>query len=125
MDAWRGDHPGVGAAGDGVFTGAVVPVGRRPGRGARRVRNRGGAALNTPHDDVNGDRSPGTEVEPKVYDAELVDGAPSPVYARPRLGRFTAWWLKSQQAVDGLVRAAWRSGPLVRARSVAGYRVRK
>jgi S-DNA-T family DNA segregation ATPase FtsK/SpoIIIE len=30
-----------------------------------------------------------------VYDAELVDDAPKPFYYRPRLGRFTSWWLRS------------------------------
>jgi DNA segregation ATPase FtsK/SpoIIIE, S-DNA-T family len=30
-----------------------------------------------------------------VYEAELVDELPAPVYYRPRLGRFTAWWLRS------------------------------
>ncbi|HEV2780205.1 MAG TPA: cell division protein FtsK [Actinophytocola sp.] len=32
-----------------------------------------------------------------VYDAELVDGPPQPVYYSPRLGRFTAWWLRSRR----------------------------
>lgn len=30
-----------------------------------------------------------------VLDAELVDGPPPPVYCRPKLGWFTAWWLRS------------------------------
>jgi DNA segregation ATPase FtsK/SpoIIIE, S-DNA-T family len=81
--------------------------------------------MNTPREDMNGGRCPGTEVAPKVYDAELVDGTPQTVYARPRLGRVTAWWLRSQRAGADLVRAAWRSDLLVRARSVACYRARK
>jgi S-DNA-T family DNA segregation ATPase FtsK/SpoIIIE len=57
-----------------------------------------------------------------VYDAELVDGPPQPVYYSPRLGRFTAWWLRSRrvpmwlksrphfvQAVKDLAVAAVRS----------------
>jgi S-DNA-T family DNA segregation ATPase FtsK/SpoIIIE len=32
-----------------------------------------------------------------VYEAELIDDLPKPVYYRPRLGRLTAWWLRSRR----------------------------
>jgi S-DNA-T family DNA segregation ATPase FtsK/SpoIIIE len=57
---------------------------------------------------------PGTELEPKIYDAELVTDTNRPTRARP------PW-----PALGELARRAWQSGPVVRARSIAGYRARK
>jgi S-DNA-T family DNA segregation ATPase FtsK/SpoIIIE len=39
--------------------------------------------------------SGGRELVNHVFDAELVDEPPQPVYYRPRLGRFASWWLRS------------------------------
>jgi S-DNA-T family DNA segregation ATPase FtsK/SpoIIIE len=39
--------------------------------------------------------SGGRELVNHVFDAELVDEPPQPVYYQPRLGRFTSWWLRS------------------------------
>jgi DNA segregation ATPase FtsK/SpoIIIE, S-DNA-T family len=38
------------------------------------------------------------EVEPgaPVWDGELVDDEPRPVYRQPKAGRFTSWWLRSR-----------------------------
>jgi DNA segregation ATPase FtsK/SpoIIIE, S-DNA-T family len=60
-----------------------------------------------------------------VYDAELVEDPPPPVYTSPRLGRFMAWWLRSpripawlkdrrhakqaaKDAVAAVLRSPWR-----------------
>ncbi len=80
-------------------------------------------ASEEPVNGVNGAR--GTELEPRVFDAEFVAESATPAVAGPRssgrLGRFAV--------LIGLVaetaRKVWRSGPVVRARSVAGYRARK
>jgi S-DNA-T family DNA segregation ATPase FtsK/SpoIIIE len=37
----------------------------------------------------------GRELVNAVFEAELVDDPPQPVYYQPRLGRFTSWWLRS------------------------------
>jgi DNA segregation ATPase FtsK/SpoIIIE, S-DNA-T family len=37
----------------------------------------------------------GRDLVNAVFDAELVDEPPQPVYHQPRLGRFTSWWLRS------------------------------
>jgi DNA segregation ATPase FtsK/SpoIIIE, S-DNA-T family len=66
-----------------------------------------------PVNPVNGD-GPGTELEPKVYDAELVSDPAGPVETGQR-----------RPMVGELARRAWQSGPVVRARSVAAYRARK
>src|SRR5690349_4566740 len=92
---------------------------------------------NGPADPTDGDASdalPGTELAPKVYDAEFVadDAAPgrsnavgpwtaSPLPAR----RGWAQWRRWAFWFAGTAARVWRSGPVMRARSVAAYRVRK
>jgi S-DNA-T family DNA segregation ATPase FtsK/SpoIIIE len=82
--------------------------------------------MNTPHDPVNGKRSPSTEVEPKVYDAELIDNSVAGALDRSavRLSH-SGPWRSAWRALAAQARMVWRSGPVVRARSVAGYRARK
>lgn len=76
--------------------------------------------MNTPDNDT-----PRTELERKVFEGELVDEEPRPVYTWPTLGRFTAWWLRSRLWLADVAGRLWRSGPVMRARSVAAYRARK
>jgi DNA segregation ATPase FtsK/SpoIIIE, S-DNA-T family len=96
--------------------------------------------MSTPNgslDPMNGDASnalPGTELAPKVYDAEFVtdDAAPGrssavgPWTAPPLpVPRWRARWRRWAFWFAGTAARAWRSGPVMRARSVAAYRVRK
>ncbi|MGH3760527.1 hypothetical protein [Actinophytocola sp.] len=67
--------------------------------------------MNAHEPPVNG---AGTELEPKVYDAELVDDSPGAAESAP--------W---RRMFGELVRRVWRSGLAVRVRSVAAYRARK
>ncbi|MPZ80887.1 MAG: hypothetical protein GEV28_11000 [Actinophytocola sp.] len=63
---------------------------------------------------VNG-AAPGTELEPKVYDAEFVTNPdPEEITASSR-----------RRMVAEIAGRVWRSGPVLRARSVVAYRVRK
>lgn len=90
--------------------------------------------MNTPNGPVNphsgmnrggSDAVPGNELAPKVFDGELVDEEPRPVYTWPTLGRLSGWWLRSRLWLADVARRVWWSDPVVRARSVAAYRVRK
>ncbi|MGH3994630.1 MAG: hypothetical protein ACRDSN_19485, partial [Pseudonocardiaceae bacterium] len=83
--------------------------------------------MNAPHDGVNGDRSSGHELEPKVYDAEVIDNSVASALDRsalrqPRPGR---WWRVLLHTVGDLARRVWRSDRVVRVRSVAVYRARQ
>ncbi len=83
--------------------------------------------MNGPRDAVNGDRSPGTEVEPKVYDAELIDHSVAGALDRSA-GRHThreSQWRAFRDAVVTLARWMWHSDQVIQARSIAGYRARK
>jgi DNA segregation ATPase FtsK/SpoIIIE, S-DNA-T family len=72
-----------------------------------------------------------TALEPKVFDAEFVtddDPADRDSTARARGPVGSLWAARLAVLVQMVVASAgqvWRSGPVVRARSVAGYRVRK
>ncbi len=83
--------------------------------------------MNAPHDGVNGDRSPGIALEPKVYEAEFIDGSVANALDRSagRQARRVSCWRAVVGTVAALVRRVWRSDRLVRARSVAAYRARK
>src|SRR4051812_231712 len=96
MVARSGDHPGVGASGDGVFTGSVVSSGQGT---RRRAHHRRWSPMNEP---VN---AHGREIEPKVFDAEFVAEAPDGRARRIwwRLVLFVLRWLRDQTG------AAWRS----------------
>jgi DNA segregation ATPase FtsK/SpoIIIE, S-DNA-T family len=77
--------------------------------------------VNGQHAD-SGDRSVngGTELEPKVFDAELVADTPEDVPDQSRaLVAVVGFWARAR------VVRWWRSGPVVRVRSVAAYRARK
>lgn len=88
-------------------------------RSPRDVLNPGGSSL-----PARADGRDVVRVGP-VYDAELVDGPAPAVYTWPRLGRLAGWWLRYRLWVRDRARAVWRSGPVVRARSVVAYRARK
>jgi S-DNA-T family DNA segregation ATPase FtsK/SpoIIIE len=81
--------------------------------------------MNTPREPVNGDRSPGTELARKVYDGELIGHGVARARDRSALPRWASRWRAARRTVAVLARRVWRSGSVVRARSVAGYRVRK
>lgn len=82
--------------------------------------------MNGPHDAVNGDRSSGTELEPKVYDAEVIDHSVASALDRSaaRQPHIRLWWQVALHAVGEQARTVWRSGRVLRFRSVAGYRAR-
>ncbi len=89
-----------------------------------------GGSRDVPVNGVNG--AAGTELTRKVYDAELVT---DPTTSRGDVGPWTptvavrrwsrAWWRTAAGKLAALAGQAWRSGPVVRARSVAAYRTRK
>lgn len=83
--------------------------------------------MNGPRDAVNADRSSGTELEPKVFDAELIDGSVASALDRSAgpVRRAVPWWRSVVRTVGAFARRVWQSGPVVRARSVAAYRARK
>jgi DNA segregation ATPase FtsK/SpoIIIE, S-DNA-T family len=83
--------------------------------------------MNAPHDGVNGDRSPGRELEPKVFDAEFIDQSVANALDRSAgpVGRTVPWWRTIARTVGAFARRVWQSGPVVRGRSVAAYRGRK
>ncbi len=89
-----------------------------------------GGSQDGPVNGVNG--AAGTELARKVYDAELVTdqaggrgevGPWTPTVAARRWSR--AWWRTWAGRLTEWAGRGWRSGPLVRARSVASYRARK
>lgn len=94
--------------------------------------------MNTPNGPVNPHGGghgavPGTEVTPKVFDAELVtDDAASgrsstigPWTPTPRRARWRARWRRWAGRLLDMARRGWQSDPVLWARSVAAYRVRK
>ena len=89
-----------------------------------------GGSRDVPVNGVNG--AAGTEIARKVYEAELVTdptagrgavGPWTPPVAVRRWGR--AWWCTAAGKLAAVAGRGWRSGPVVRARSVAAYRARK
>lgn len=82
--------------------------------------------MNTYEPPVNG-AVPGSELEPKVFDAEFIDHSVASALNRSAVQspRTRLWWRARVRAVASLARRVWRSGPVVRSRSVAAYRARK
>ena len=123
VDARCGDHPGVGAGDHGVFPGTVLPARRRPDR---RDRQGGAQAMTEPNrdDHEHAALAPavGRDVEHvgPVLDGELIDDTLPQPRGRTAPRRVSTW----RRVADAAGRV-WRSGPMVRARSLAAYRARK
>jgi S-DNA-T family DNA segregation ATPase FtsK/SpoIIIE len=76
-------------------------------------------------DAVPGDGSPGTEMEPKVFEAELVDRGVATALARSAPTRLESRWRVLRTVTGRAARRMWQAERGVQVRSVLGYRLRK
>src|SRR5690349_1946924 len=122
MVAGSGGHSRVGASGHRMLAWPVFPPGCLS-RGRSRARG-GRGTVNTPnsptdpHSDGN-DAMPGTELAPKVYDAEVVTdeataGQSSAVGRWTPTPRRTQRWRRCAGRLTDVAHQVWRSDPAVR-----------